>query len=57
MYVFVVVMHIIQPFDANIYAGLVCEIAETIHVVAIGFVSQILTINDPMGVLIVAFGV
>ena len=57
MHVFFVVMHIIQPFDAYIHAGLVCEIAESIHVVAVGFVCQILTINDPMRVLIVAFGV
>lgn len=46
-----VVVYIVQPFDADVHAGLVGEIPESVHVIAIGFVAEILAINHPVCVL------
>ena len=46
-----VVVYIVQPFDADIHAGLVGEIPESDHVIAIGFVAEIFAINHPVCVL------
>ena len=37
--VLVVVMDVVDPFDAHVGAWLVGEISESIHVIAVGFVS------------------
>ena len=37
--VFVVVVDVIDPFDAHVGAWLVGEISESIHVIAVGFVA------------------
>lgn len=39
MLVFLVMVHIVQPFDAYVHTGLICEIPESVHVIAIGFVA------------------
>jgi hypothetical protein len=49
--VFIVVMDIVNPLYPEVLAGLVCEITESIHVVAVFFVADVLRINDPFGVL------
>ena len=49
--VLVVVMDVIDPFDTHIGAWLVGEISESIHVIAVGFVSQIFPVNHPFGAL------
>ena len=55
MFVFLVMVYIVQPFDAHVHAGLIGEIPESIHVIAIGFVAQILAVNHPMRVLVMSF--
>lgn len=51
VFVFIVVMDIVNPLYPEVLAGLVCEITESIHVVAVFFVADVLRINDPFGVL------
>ena len=55
MFVFLVMVYIVQPFDAHVHAGLIGEVPESIHVIAIGFVAQILAVNHPMCVLVMSF--
>jgi hypothetical protein len=54
MVVFLVVVYIVQPFDAHVHAGLIGEIPESVHVIAVGLVAQILAVNYPMRVLIMS---
>jgi hypothetical protein len=55
MFVLLVMVYIVQPFDAHVHAGLIGEIPESIHVIAIGFVAQILSVNHPMRMLVMSF--
>ena len=54
MFVLLVMVYIVQPFDAHVHAGLIGEVPESIHVIAIGFVAQILTVNHPMRMLVMS---
>ena len=54
MLVFIVVMDIVNPLHPKVLSGLVCEITESIHVVAVFFVADVLRINHPFGVLLSA---
>lgn len=51
---YLVMVHIVQPFDPQVHAGLIGEIPESVHVIPIRLIAQILTVNHPMCVLVVS---